>query len=202
VGRRRGPPRHLGHNGQHALVHLQLGHPDRDRQPASPTLLDHLHGGRPYHVVPDELACRRFARKAIEEARSDRFKLTTVPSGKIPGLESFYVWTPSMGFYVVFVWVCALLINSRRLHDVYFYMSAVAAVNIGLFYLVKCGRHGAEVRGGLTRAFLAAERVRRVAEAPQEVVDHTRPPTTPEANSPVAVGAAAEGTMSRGPSIP
>ena len=52
-------------------------------------------------------------------------------------------------------------------------MSAVAAVNVGLFYLVKCGRHGAEVRGGLTRAFLAAERVRRVAEAPAEA--STRP---------------------------
>jgi hypothetical protein len=31
-----------------------------------------------------------------------------------------------MGFYVVFVWVCALLIDSGRLEDVYFYMSAVA----------------------------------------------------------------------------
>jgi hypothetical protein len=41
----------------------------------------------------------------------------------------------------------------------------VAAVNVGLFYLVKCGRHGAEVRGGLTRAFLATERVRRVGGA-------------------------------------
>src|SRR4029453_9628675 len=58
--------------------------------------------------------------------------------------------------------LCAL-IGGGRLQDVYFYMSAVAAVNVGLFYLVKCGRHGAEVRGGLIRAFLAAERVRRVA---------------------------------------
>jgi hypothetical protein len=148
-------------------------------------------------------ACRRFARKAIEEARSDRFKLTTVPSGKIPGLEGFYVWTPSMGFYVVFVWVCALLIDSGRFQDVYFYMSAVAAVNVGLFYLVKCGRHGAEVRGGLTRAFLAAERVRRVAEAPAVGIDETRPPPAPkDANNLVAVGAGGEGTTSRGSSVP
>lgn len=123
--------------------------------------------------------CRRFARKAIEEARSDRFKLTTVPDGKIPGLEGFYVWTPSMGFYVAFVWICALLIDSGRLHDVYFYVAAVASVNIGLFYLVKCGRHGAEVRGGLTRAFLAAERVRRVAEAPAGGIEQTHPPPEP-----------------------
>ena len=44
--------------------------------------------------------------------------------------------------------LCAL-IDSGRLQDVYFCMSGVAAVNVGLFYLVKCGRHGAEVRGGL-----------------------------------------------------
>jgi hypothetical protein len=108
-----------------------------------------------------------------------------------------------MGFYVVFVWVCALLIDSGRLQDVYFYVSAVAAVSVGLFYLVKCGRHGAEVRGGLTRAFLAAERVRRVAEAPAGGIDETRPPPAPEdTNNPVAVGAGGEGTTSRGPSVP
>jgi serine/threonine protein kinase len=110
--------------------------------------------------------CRRFARTSISEARSRTVGLTTVPRGKIPGLEAFYVWTPSMGFYLVFVWVCAWLIDNGYLRDVYFYMSAVAAVNIGLFYLVKCGRHGAMVRGGLTRAFFAAERVRRLAERP------------------------------------
>ena len=88
--------------------------------------------------------------------------------------------------------LCAL-IDSGRLQDVYFYMSAVAAVNVGLFSLVKCGRHGAEVRGGLTRAFLAAERVRRVAEAPAGGIDETRPPPAPEdANSPMAVGAGGE----------
>ena len=43
--------------------------------------------------------------------------------------------------------LCAL-IDSGRLQDVYFYMSAVAAVNVGLFYLVKCGRHGAESAAG------------------------------------------------------
>jgi hypothetical protein len=66
-----------------------------------------------------------------------------------PGLEGFDVWTPSMGFYVVFAGVCALLIDSGRLQDVYFCMSGVAAVNVGLFYLVKCGRHGAESAAGL-----------------------------------------------------
>ena len=99
--------------------------------------------------------------------------------------------------------LCAL-IDSGRLQDVYFYMSAVAAVNVGLFYLVKCGRHGAEVRGGLTRAVLAAERVRRVAEAPARGTDE----------NPSAAGAGGreqprggrrrrrEGTTSRGPSVP
>ena len=99
--------------------------------------------------------------------------------------------------------LCAL-IDSGRLQDVYFYMSAMAAVNVGLFYLVKCGRHGAEVRGGLTRAFLAAERVRRVAEAPAGDINE----------NPSAAGAGGreqprggrrrrrEGTTSLGPSVP
>ena len=38
-------------------------------------------------------------------------------------MRGFDVWTPSMGFYVVFVWVCALLIDSGRLQQVYFCMS-------------------------------------------------------------------------------
>jgi hypothetical protein len=133
-------------------------------------------------------ACRRFARKSIDEVRSGEFKLTTVPSGKIPGLESCYVWTPSMGFFVVFVWVCALLIDSGRLRDVCFYMSVVAAVDIGLFYLVKRGRHGAEVRGGLTRAFFAAERVRRLAERAPNTHQDQRQPDSKDSNEPVPVG--------------
>jgi hypothetical protein len=140
------------------------------------------------NVVPDQLACRRFARKSIDEARSGEFKLTTVPSGKIPGLESFYVWTPSMGFYVVFVWVCALLIDSGRLRDVCFYMPVVAPLNIGLFYQVKRGRHGAEVRSGLTRAFLAAERVRRLAERAPNTHQDQRQPDSKDSNEPVPVG--------------
>ena len=108
-----------------------------------------------------------------------------------------------MGFYVVFVWVCALLIDSGRLEDVYFYMSAVAAVNIGLFYLVKCGRHGAEVRGGLTRAFLAAERVRWIAEARTGSIDQEQQrPDPTSSNHAVVVGAATQRATSSGPSVP
>jgi hypothetical protein len=58
------------------------------RRFVSLTLLDDLHCDRPNNVVPEQLACRRFARKSIDEARSGEFKLTTVPSGKIPALRA------------------------------------------------------------------------------------------------------------------
>jgi hypothetical protein len=93
-----------------------------------------------------------------------------------------------MGLSVVFIWVCALLIDSRRLRDVCLYMSVVAAVDIGLFYLVERGRHGAEVRGGFTHAFLAAERVRWLAERAPNTDQDQRQPDSKDSNEPVPVG--------------
>jgi hypothetical protein len=114
-----------------------------------------------------------FANNAIARARD--LGLTTVPSRqRISGLAMFTVWTPSMLFYALFVWPIAILINKHYLHDVAYYMTAVAGVNIGLFYLVKCGLNGAEVRGGLVRACLAAERVRYLSKPDHERVEGRR----------------------------
>ena len=53
---------------------------------------------------------------------------------------------------------------------------------------MKRGRHGAEVRGGLTRAFLAAERVRRLAERAPNTHQDQRQPDSKDSNEPVPVG--------------
>jgi hypothetical protein len=104
-----------------------------------------------------------YANSAIQRARD--MDLTTVPRQRIPGLEMFRQWAPSMFVYLLIVWPCAILIDGGVLKDVYVYAALVALVNVGLFYFFKCGIHGATVRGGLVRAFLAAERVELLARA-------------------------------------
>jgi hypothetical protein len=109
------------------------------------------------------LAVFSYANSGILRARE--MDLTTVPRQRIPGLEMFRLWAPSMFVYMLIVWPCAILIDRGILQDVPVYASLVALVNVGLFYFVKCGIHGATVRGGLVRAFLAAERFELVAKA-------------------------------------
>ncbi|MDT3397498.1 hypothetical protein RKE29_12695 [Streptomyces sp. B1866] len=105
------------------------------------------------------LACLAFAQSAIRHARAHG--LSTVPSGRIAGLESFSQWTPSAGFYSAAVWTIGSLITVGLVGDVYVYSGAVTAINVVLFYAMKCsGASAAEVRVALGRACLAAERLR------------------------------------------
>lgn len=101
-----------------------------------------------------------FARQAMAQAR--RRGLTTVPptDNKVTGMTSFAEWTPSSLFYSTLVWIIGLLILQGALKDVWVYALSVAAINFFLFYLIKCGAGAAEVRIVLTRAMLAAERLR------------------------------------------
>jgi hypothetical protein len=117
--------------------------------------------------------------------------LTTVPRQRIPGLEMFRLWAPSMFVYMLIVWPCAILIDRGVLQDVSVYAALVALVNVGLFHLVKCGIHGATVRGGLVRAFLAAERIKLVAKA--EGNGSAATPAPPRQTQPIASGAPREG---------
>lgn len=114
-------------------------------------------------------ACNAFAKEAIRQARARG--LSTVPRGKIPGLESFGQWAPSALLYAISTWVVGSLITGGQLKDVYFYASAVAAINIVLFYIIKCGRNLPHVRAGLSRACLAAERIQYVTGTHRTVED-------------------------------
>lgn len=105
-----------------------------------------------------------FARAALRRARAER--LSIVPAGRSAALDSFADWTPSAAFYAVATGTIGTLIYLDLVKDVYVYAGAVTAINIVLFYLIKCsGDSAADVRIGLGRAFLAAERLRYVAEA-------------------------------------
>lgn len=104
-----------------------------------------------------------FARAALRGARAEG--LSIVPPGRTAALDSFADWTPSAAFYTVSTWTIGSLIYLDLVKDVYVYAGAVTAINVVLFYLIKCsGDSAADVRIGLGRAFLAAERLRYARE--------------------------------------
>jgi serine/threonine protein kinase len=101
----------------------------------------------------------RFARKALRVARSKG--ISTVPDldSKVTGLAPYSQWVPSSFFYAMFCWTVGIFIYIGYLRDDWLYAATVAAVNVGLFYIIKCGLGGPEIRVGLQRAVLAADRV-------------------------------------------
>ena len=116
------------------------------------------------------VSCRVFARAAIRQARQTG--LSTVPADRIPGLENYYQWASSSALYCCCVWFFAVLIVIGTLHDVIAYAASVAVINVVLFYLIKCGLGVAPVRVGLSRACLAAERLRRQYDSATAIAGH------------------------------
>lgn len=102
-------------------------------------------------------ACLLFARDAVRRAREAG--LSTVSGGEIATLEKFASWVPTSGIYGVAVWSIGMLLMLEVLQDELVYASAVGLINIGVFYIIKCGTDAPYVRVGLTRAVLAAERL-------------------------------------------
>ncbi|MFI9816317.1 hypothetical protein [Saccharothrix variisporea] len=116
-------------------------------------------------VMASNLLCAAFATRSLAAARAAR--LSTVPPEhqKIIGLDAFRQWGPTITLYSTSVWIFAYLIMNGTLKDTYVYALSVALVNIGLFYVLKTGINALDVRTGLNRCFLAAERLRYEAEA-------------------------------------
>jgi serine/threonine protein kinase len=115
-----------------------------------------------------DYACRDFADTALKRARTAETRLSTVPAADrpIPGLREFMHWGPRMRLYCLVCALCALGLQTHLLQDVWVYAGLVTIINVALFYLHKCGELAPMVRGGLTRAFLAAERLH--AQHPEE----------------------------------
>ena len=109
--------------------------------------------------------CTAFMLVALKRARG--FGLSTLPPSdlRITGLSKHASWVQSGLFYAIAVCTIGTLIIVGRLQDVWLYASAVGAINFGLFFLIKCGTDGPDLRVSLHRAIFAAERMRRVAAA-------------------------------------
>jgi hypothetical protein len=109
--------------------------------------------------------CLAFAQTALR--RAEAAGLSTVPSGRIPGLEGFAGWAPTSAFYACAASVIGLFIYHEVVRDVYVYAGAVTAINVVIFYVIKCsGASAAGVRAALGRACLAAERLRYASGPP------------------------------------
>jgi hypothetical protein len=101
-----------------------------------------------------------FVQHSMSAARARN--LSTVPEDNMsmPGFVLFKTWLPGSLFYAAVVWLIGSLIYLRFLHDIPVYAISVAAINIFMFYIVKCGINAPPIRVCLTRACLAAERIR------------------------------------------
>ena len=102
----------------------------------------------------------RFAIKYLTMAREAGLSTVPPPHQKITGLDSFRQWGPSMLLYSMIVWVFAISIHLGYFKDVHVYATLVAVVNVGMFYVIKGGANALDIRTGLNRCFLAAERLR------------------------------------------
>lgn len=128
-------------------------------------------------VVSNVLSAR-FAGKYLKLAREH--KLSTVPPEHqaVTGLAGFRQWGVTLTVYSCAVWTIGSLIYVGILKDVYVYAAAVFVVNVGLLYLIKTGVGAPEVRTGLNRCFLAAERLRYEADRRSGLRTAARPEHT------------------------
>ena len=128
-------------------------------------------------TVVCNFAVASFVGAALRQAQ--QAKVSTVPANndEITGYFAFRSWWPSSLIYAAVTWAVALFIVHHKLRDETFYALVVVALNVGLFYFVKCGTNAPTIRVALTRACLAAERLR--VRAPVSV------PLPPSPRSPV-----------------
>jgi serine/threonine protein kinase len=115
-------------------------------------------------VVLSNVLCARFAMKFLTLARQRKFSTVPPEHQSIAGLDAFRQWGPTISLYSITVWIFAILIYVGVLKDIYVYAAAVALVNVGLFYIIKTGINALDIRTGLNRCFLAAERLRYEAD--------------------------------------
>ncbi|ANP50714.1 protein kinase domain-containing protein [Streptomyces griseochromogenes] len=100
----------------------------------------------------------RYALRGAAQAHEAGIGTVAQPKN-INGLSKYAMWGPSMLIYVVIVWSFSALLVQGVLLDVIAYACVVSGINVGLFYVVKCSAGARDVRIGLTRCYLAAERL-------------------------------------------
>lgn len=107
-------------------------------------------------------ACVAFINLSLRRAR--QHGLSTVPRADDPltGLKGYTAWVRSALFYAVTVCVIGTLLFLGVLQDDWLYACAVAAINLFLFYIIKCGLDAPDIRIVTHRAIFAAERLKHL----------------------------------------
>jgi serine/threonine protein kinase len=101
--------------------------------------------------------CYMLATRSLDKARS--LSLSTVPTLTDPALKAYGQWSTSLASLIVFGLGVASGLRAHVLHDVWVYALGLVGVNLIINYGVKCTYFGPSVRGSLTRAFIAGERI-------------------------------------------
>ena len=101
--------------------------------------------------------CYVLATRSLDGAR--RLSLSTVAVSTDPALKAYGQWSTSLASLIVFGLGVASGLRAHVLHDVWVYALGLVGVNLIINYGVKCTYFGPSVRGSLTRAFIAGERI-------------------------------------------
>ncbi|WP_020579540.1 hypothetical protein [Actinopolymorpha alba] len=108
-------------------------------------------------VTLSNWASSLFGRSALGRARE--YGLSTVP-GHVSGINTYTSWIPGNTFYALTLWIVGTLLYIGAAQDTMVYIIAIMFVNVVQLYVVKCGLQGPDIRAGLSRACIAAERLR------------------------------------------
>jgi uncharacterized membrane protein YhaH (DUF805 family) len=96
----------------------------------------------------------RLATRSLSESAM----LSTVPRTPDPTLKAYSAWWSNLGLYVLALVGIAIGLQIGALHDRLLYITAAALMNFSLYYVGKCIIFAPDVRGCLSRAFIAGER--------------------------------------------
>ncbi len=109
-----------------------------------------------------------FVGACFSKARKLKMSTVSPDNSMVTGLKQYALWVPSSFFYAAVVWGIGLLIVTHHLRDEWLYACLVAAVNVVLFYIIKCGMSASDIRIPLQRAVLAGERAGHITEREEE----------------------------------
>jgi hypothetical protein len=110
------------------------------------------------------VAIYRYVRGALDTG-AQRLNTVPQPYEQIAGYDSVRSWVRGSLFEAGVCWSVGLLLAVHALQDVWLYASMIAALNIFLLYLVKCGLDAPEIRVALHRASFSARRLTARAAA-------------------------------------
>lgn len=108
----------------------------------------------------NNVLCYWLATRTLNSARG---VLSTIPPSDDHPLQAFGSWGPVMFAYIIFLLCIWVGLQAHFLHDEFIYMIATTIISVVTLCITKCIYLAPSVRGSLSRAFTAGERLKAVA---------------------------------------